>query len=331
MRRHDKKIHIEKVNILLEARNRINEDFDFDSYIDGQDVSDYAKQSEKDYVKTFKAKGWSDFELKQMIDREIETHKKYEKEERAREDKANAVKATLQKIKDTKTLLGQKIINFELYGVSLADGSFIFIDEHGQDTNITYENDGTDKYTWQGASSAWDYKRAKEKFEEDGGGVIFPNKAEAKLFMQIFKLNSGYNPENVKLKYIFTPDLVQKHSKQLPKDTFDYLNGGKIKINDYTEDKIHKIEHARLEVYDSDETITYSISMWFYTVDERDVFSKSYYLLYNLKLGKFRSTKKEDIEFTSNQIGGGSASTQENIHRSPDIIKLIEEIRSKFK
>ena len=186
-------------------------------------------------------------------------------------------------------------------------------------------------YKIQAATSAWDYERTQKRFNEgDKEDIIFPNKSEAKLFMQLYKLVNGALPTEVKLRYIFTPDVVENKREELPENTFDYLNGNKITLNVYGTQEKYYLDKASLSYNDFGDYSIYRVSIWAYKDGSRSILDNMYNLSYELKLGNFRKTKKENLEFGHHSLGGKGL-VPVNIGREPDIMALIDEIRSKFK
>jgi hypothetical protein len=345
MRRRDKLNNIEKANILAEQRylqskgyksliKENNDGFDFEAYIDNVNIGltdadkNYVKYDLREFLKLYKKDGYfSDEKIKELLDKEIEKHKAYFSK-RQEEENAELVKQEkIKNILNSKKLLGQKIIDIGEFSLALEDGSHIYIDNFGRDRYITYEKGDTHKF--QAAETASDFNFSKREYlNGDTENVIFQNKSDAKLLLQLFKLYSGRLPDKIRLRYIFTPEDVENDkTREIPKDTFNDLENQKVAIDYFGDEKEYQIVSIDFKNYNyNPEFDEYTVSM---TFKPTDAFSDYYYLTYKLKIGKFRNTRKESIKLEK-RGAFSSESDEVKYNTQPDIMRIINEIRRKF-
>jgi len=325
MRKIDKLSNILNANFLFEQRyiskkNTINEDFDFDSYIDSQE-GDGLKNSLRRALKIYREEDISDFNIKRHIDDDIAYDKNYREDEEKEKNK----KTELNNFVTSSVLLGKKIVGTVDAGVELEDGTTIYVDEYNNGSRIILDSDND--YIIQYCSSSYDYESAEDNYKEDTSSVIFPNKKEAKLFLNIVK--KTYNtPKKVKLQYIFTPDDVnKKQSYELPSEnSFDYLKDREINLSNGE----YKINNVYTSVYSYGKTHSINITINIEPKKLNSLYDDIYSFTYVLELDKFTNRKKITTSLIKSMLVSNSEKYDYSNILSDLVNSFSNEINSKI-
>lgn len=298
-----------------------------------ENVIDYSSYSTfiQGLVKNARERGKDETFIKELVKDQLETDLEISKIDDNEKQKLQLMRSTVIRGKHVTDILTWEGGD---YGFYLEGNCVIYIGNWGEGYLITYEELDDNFIVEQGAENNYNFKRAKEAYDQDNNQFIFQTKKEAKAFLDLFTMFIK-KPKKIQLQYIFTPEFKPKQLSTVTKEDFNVFKNRRVRFKDYIGENVEfyiDSVSASIEHDNYDNSTTYYISLSFLK-DSDTVIEMLYsntFLSYHVSINNLGQFTYRSLKFDKTINGGGGTKTVYpiDIKGNPDILKIVNEIKS---